>query len=350
MEAIAEATSALAAGQLDLAGPAIARAVEHVGRRCTFMEIAREMVSRNQLGASRALVVGLAQAWLREGAPAEAASILEVVAFPEPHDSRVDQLLGESLVKSEQHTSALVPLLRARANGNASLEMHLYLATAYWETGNPAAAESELRNGLAASGGDALWHHQLGRLLLWQGRGSEAAMALGKASEQQPNAIDLHFDLGRALALAGDLDAASSVFRSVIEQAPQFSQAYYGLAQLQRRQGQTQEAATTLVTFRRLVEEERLRTRQQGVASARLNHGWDLLRRGESSAAIDHFSALDETAEALRGLASAYDLAGQGDDAIVALQRAVVLAPEDHNLRQLLASQRLAYSRVEVQQ
>ncbi len=345
--AVDEAATALAAGQLERARPAITRAVEQAGRRVAFAEIARRLVARNALAPARALILGLARTWLREGAPSDAVAVLTVVADPEPHDPRIDQLLGEALVKSERHESALIPLLRARELGQASLSSRLYLALAYWETGDLAAAEDELRLGLAASGQRALWHHQLGRLLLWQGHGAEAVEALERASEHQTKAIDLMFDLGRARVLAGDLAGAEATFLETARRAPEFSQVHYSLGQLQRRLGRMDEAHAALATFQRLHEAEREQTRQLGVISARLDQGWDLLRQGRATAALDQFSGQSESVSSLQGMAASLNALDRTDEATAALERAVLLAPDDPVLRQQLAGQRLAASEKE---
>lgn len=339
IEAIADA---LTGGRVGDAQRLMAAATEDGERALVFVRLIEVLLGRGETAAAGEVALGAAESWSKEQSWSEVVTLLEVTTPRLPAEARLFALLGRALARTERHASAVGVLERARALRPLDLESRYYLATAYWESADYDRAEATLRSGLQDSRGAFLWRHQLGRLLLWRGRFGEAVDTLGPAVTSRPDKIDVRLDLARALEGTGDAAGAIGAYREVLTRNPDLAPAQWALAQLLLRQGQRDAARTPLAAFQRLSEAARVRTERDSVARARLDQGWDHLRRGEPDAAELVFREVGDTVEAWRGLAAAHGARGRHDDAVTALERAVGLAPDDAGLRRQLANARYA--------
>jgi cytochrome c-type biogenesis protein CcmH/NrfG len=228
---------------------------------------------------------------------------------------------GREAVLAREFVRGAEALERALELGDTDPRTRLYLGAALWETGELERSEAVYREALAAAGpgrGAFLPLHQLGRLLLWQGRADEAVAPLERAVRLSPSAADTQLALARALSESGRGDDALAAYRRAVELAPDSFHAHWGLAQeLLRaaREGDASaraEAAQVLETYHELYRADQLRTRETGLLDAQLAAADLALARGDREAAV------------------------------AALERAVALAPERQDLALLLAEQRLA--------
>lgn len=339
IEAVADA---LTDGRVGDAQRLMAAATEGTERATVFLRLVEVLLGRGNTDAAQEVALGAAESWSKEQSWSDVATLLEHTVPQLPAEARLFALLGRALARTERHASAVGALERASTMRPLDLESRYYLATAYWESADYDRAEATLRAGLDDSRGAFLWRHQLGRLLLWRGRFTGAVEILRTAATLRPKKVDVRLDLARALEGAGDAQAAIEAYRQVVDRDPELAPAQWALAQLLLRNGQREAAKVPLAAFQQLNADARVRTERDSVARARLDQGWDHLRRGELDAAEALFREVGDTMEAWRGLATVHGARGRHDQAVTALERAVVLAPDDAGLRRQLADARYA--------
>ena len=241
--------------------------------------------------------------------------IYRSAAAERPDDPRAQALLGRTLALAERFGEAAQVLGRAVELGAGDVRTLLYLGSALWESGDPAAADPVLEraaDAAAGTGAELLARNQLGRLRLWAGRPAEAIPSLERALALRPDAVDVRLDLARALDGAGRAEESIAAYRKVIEASPESHHARWGLAQVLARAGRRDEAAEELAAYQRLYAADQERTRR--------------IRRIES----------------LVDLARTRALEGDHAGAAEALEGAVALDPDDEHLRRLLREQRMA--------
>ena len=304
-----------------------------------YWGLGRSLQAQGRDAEALAIYTQLGDGLLRAGVDNEAGKALEKALALAPERGDLWAMLGRVASLEHRYDAATAHLGRAVELGHADLRTLLYLGAAQWESGDLDAADATYRRALAL--GNPLPAHQLGRLLLWRGRHSEAVETLRNAANRLTDAADLQLDLARALLADGQVEAAITEFREAVRLAPSRSHAHYGLAQALARNGDREVAAHEIATYRELYEQEQQRVREQELAKARLGKGWELLHSGDGEAAYTLFSKLPATAESLFGLAEAQLATGRARAALASLEQAVTLAPERGDLRLRLAEARL---------
>jgi Flp pilus assembly protein TadD len=262
-----------------------------------------------------------------------------------PDSARLHALAGRSLALAKRFDEASDHLKRAVELGATDVRTLLFYGSALWESGDVAAAEEPLRQAAQAARGtpaEFLAAHQLGRLLLFAGKAAEAVAPLRRAVELDSRAPDATLDLARALAGAGQTEEAIPVFRRAVELAPDSQYACWGLARALASAGEKEEAAKELETYRKLYAADQARTARVLRQHTELDRAWHLLTSGDPQAAEKVFAGLDPGIDSLLGLARARAVQGHHAAAVEALERAVSLAPDRQDLRQILAQERLA--------
>lgn len=222
---------------------------------------------------------------------------------------------------------------------------------------------------LSAVGPSYRAHANLGAELADRGRYREAVPHLQAALSIQAHDAELHLLLGETLLnLHRDGEAVAALQKAVAIQAvpPRtLARAYLRLAQGRLRQGMQAEGRAELTTALRLdptlaeaygllgwlnVQDERFHEAREcfgkalrfkpEYAAAHLGMGSICLREGESLAAAQHYSqalALDDSAEAHRGLGLARGMSGDWPRAIEHLEEAVGRNPDSAAYRRDLA-------------
>jgi tetratricopeptide (TPR) repeat protein len=275
---------------------------------------------------------------------AAAIAVLEKAVALEPQGAAGHAALGRALALERRFAEGAEQLRRAIALGDPRIATRLYLGAALWESGQVEAAERVFRAATDESGGAVQPLHQLARLLLWQGRHADALPLLERAARMTPDAVELQWDLARAYQETGRHADAIAVYRRLLTQEPELAQARYALGLLLQRTGDAEGARRELAEYARLHAEEKARTHREGVERARLDEGWRLLSERKPREALEHFQKISGW-EALSGQAAALIALGRRADAVQALERAVVLAPEREELRLSLAEAREAVKR-----
>ncbi len=303
-----------------------------------YWGLGQSLQAQGRNAEALAIYTQLGDGLLRAGVDHEAGKALEKAIALAPERGELWAMLGRVASLEQRYDAATGHLGRAVELGHADLRTLLYLGAAQWESGDVEAAEATYRRALAL--GNPLPAHQLGRLLLWQGRHTEAVETLRNAASRLTDAADLQLDLARALLADGRIAAAIHEFQEAVRLAPSRSHAHYGLAQALARHGEREAAAREIAVYRELYEQEQQRVREQELAKARLGKGWELLRAGDGEGAYSLFSKLPATADSLFGLAEAQLATGRARAAIASLEQAVTLAPERGDLRLRLAEAR----------
>jgi len=184
--------------------------------------------------------------------------------------------LGNALLLERSFRAAADPLRRAVDLEPSSAEARLALASALWENNQPEEAELHAREASTLLPASPATHRLLGGVLLWRGDYLKAAESLERSvSLSEPDAEHL-LELARAWEGAAGaepgqseelLTRAESAYRRATAIAPEHSEAVYGLAQVLRQLGRTEEAEAQMERYRALYERDQREAREQGRAS-----------------------------------------------------------------------------------
>lgn len=232
-ESARRAREALVRGQLDLAaslaqdglleadeGPGEIRAELLVLLGDTFLrrQLAGEALERYQAalaeadGASRcAALLGSTRALLMLGRAAEARDGAEELCNLLPGDAEALRVLGQALAQAGQFDRAVEVLERGREAAPEDVEIATDLGLAYLETGDLAAAESELRRALERDELAVAAYAALGRVLTLDGRVEEAVEAYGSALRLLPSYGEVAMELAELERQRGRYEAAIGV-------------------------------------------------------------------------------------------------------------------------------------------
>lgn len=173
----------------------------------------------------------------------------------------------------------------------------------------------------------------LTRELMDLSRYAEAISAVNAGLAANPKSYTLRLRLGAAHMAAGHYAEAEAVFRELVAAGDPLPTSYVGLAQVLLRVGRAQDAVTELSAARQKLGSSFLISYFLGLA---------LDRAGRPSAALIAFNRAAQlnprSAEAYVGVGKTELALGQAQQAIVALQNALRLAPQDVQARRLLSA------------
>ncbi len=232
------------------------------------------------------------------------------------------------------------------------------LGTAYLISGDPAAAERELRRALDSGGAHSILLMRLGIALTALGRHEEAESMLRAAQKLDPRNADIGINLGNVLASRGLPDAALDQYSRVLEFMPGHAQALYNIGTLHRAAYRLEgavdaylqvlaiapdhvEALINLGTLREHMGDEaeaerlyrRVLTMHPDSAIALSNLSTALRsqgRRDEAEQCCRRALAIrPDFVDAMVNLAGIYGERGQIEDALRTYYRAWQMAPED---------------------
>jgi len=250
-----------------------------------------------------------------------------------PDNPKLKAHYGVNLAEQGRYVQAAEQLDAARRDGFDGADVLYYLGTVLWETGRLDEAARRLRDAVAKDPGKAAARHRLGRLLIFQGKPTAAVVELTRAAELQPDAVEVLLDLGRALEASGDVSQAEATYRRALALAPDTSLAHYLLGTLLARTGRREEAAEHVTIYRRAFAKEQESRFRSGSRQAELNLGWTELKKNRFAEALAQFARHPDDAEGLRGAAQALAGLGRHAEALRALERAVLLEPENRALK-----------------
>jgi tetratricopeptide (TPR) repeat protein len=125
-----------------------------------------------------------------------------------------------------------------------------------------AKAEDAYQKALALKTDDGAIHHNMGLVMVSEGKIPEGIAELNKATQLDPaNAGKYFFNLGAVLTNQGKIDEAAAAFQSAIKADPNYSEAYYqlgtalmGKASLDPKTGKITAAPGTIEGFQKYLE------------------------------------------------------------------------------------------------
>lgn len=339
--ALEQGVAALAEQRWTEAEMSFRRAIQvHPGSAEAQTGLARAVAGGGNPAGAVTGLTDKARSWLVAGRYASAEQLLEVATELRPDSPEILILLGRSRILQRRHLTAEEPLARAYELGSVELDGLLHYGATLWENGDLEQAETILRQAVAQAPRSLPALYQLGRLLLWQGRFEEAAALLERCARLAPQAPDVHLDLARALSGA-EKGEALDAYRRALELTPEHSELRYGFAMALLRSGDRDAAEAELTRYRELYEAEQRATREQGLATARVARGQELITLGRFEEALVHLRDLPESADSLAAVAAALQAQGDLGGAVRELSRAVALASDRDDLRARLNDLRL---------
>jgi tetratricopeptide (TPR) repeat protein len=250
-----------------------------------------------------------------------------------PENPKLKAHYGVNLAQQGRYVQAAEQLDAARRAGFGGADVLFDLGSVLWETGRLDEAEERLREAVARDPGKASARHLLGRLLIFRGKPSAAVVELSRAAELQPDGVEVLLDLGRALEASGDLPRAEATYRRALVREPDTPLAHYLLGTLLARTGHRDEAAEHIAFYRRAFAREQEERFRSGSRRAELNLGWTELKKNRFEEALAQFNRHPNDAEGLRRAAQALAGLGRHAEALRALERAVLLDPDNRALK-----------------
>jgi len=170
-----------------------------------------------------------------------------------------------------------------------------------------------------------------GKFLLDLGRPRDARKAFVRLVEVLPDGFDGHYGLGRALLGLGEIEAARASFEKALTIDPKSAEAYSRLSALEKSQGNLEASERWL---REGIAMAPSRLLYQDLAGLLLSSG----RGEEVSRMANEWNGPGAEAAAAYAKGQLLASQGNGEGALVELERAVRLAPEDGNIEQALAN------------
>ena len=190
----------------------------------------------------------------------------------DPEDLGAWARLGGALILERSFRAAEEPLRRAVQLDPTNAETRIALASALWENNQPDDALLHAREAAALRPADPTLHRLLGGILLWRGDYLKATESLERSlSLSEPDAEQL-LELARALEGAAGahpdrtgelLQRAEAAYRRATALAQEHSEAVYGLAQVLRQLGRTEEAAAEMERYQALYDRDQRDARER---------------------------------------------------------------------------------------
>lgn len=188
-----------------------------------------------------------------------------------------------------------------------------------------APTESVAKEAHEPPGDLAVQHMSLGKVLVAQGKLSEATKELQAAIKAKPDWAEAHFNLGLAYRMKGELDDAVKEYKLAIQLKPNFPDAYINLASVYAARGRPDDALTEL---RRALEkdpENALAYYNIGVVCEKLNSPEEAIKAYQLAVRYKPYDA-----KAHSNLGAVYMKLSKLEDAVRELQTAVKYDPTDH--------------------
>lgn len=221
----------------------------------------------------------------------------------------------------------------------------------YWQN-----SETLFRHALAVTPDNDVARNNLGTALLVNGQTNAAIEDFRQAIRLKADCVDAYYNLGQALRKAGDPDGSMANYRKAIQLRPAFYQAHYNLGTELSEQGQTNEAISELAEAIRYRLNDFEAHRRLGVllagrgqtneaagefeaaiwlkpddAEAHYDLGCLLAKSGKAAAAIGEFEAdlrlNTNDVEGCYKLGNLLAKTGQKEEAMRCFQQAVRLKP-----------------------
>jgi tetratricopeptide (TPR) repeat protein len=178
----------------------------------------------------------------------------------DPNSWRVHQVLSQSYADADRVDDAIAECqlaVNARPNEPG---LHEELGDLYWRQNQLPKAETEFQSELKADPESTESLYKLAVISLERSKTDVAAELLVQVLQRTPHSADAEYQLGRAQAQMGNVDAAVTSFNAAVADSGKsdtetLRQSYYQLAQLYRRQQKPEESRAALDSFMRLKQQ-----------------------------------------------------------------------------------------------
>jgi Flp pilus assembly protein TadD len=165
-------------------------------------------------------------------------------------------------------------------------------------------------------------HSRLGHCLMQAGRADEAMIQYQAAVQLKPDNIEARFNLGEALLLNGKADEAISQYQEILQIRPDDVYGHFCLGNALLQKGRVDEAIT---------QYQRAAQIKPDFAEAYNNIGSALKKEGQADEAITQYQKAvqikPDYAEAYHNLGNVLDQEGRVDEAITQYQKSLQLKP-----------------------
>jgi protein O-GlcNAc transferase len=259
----------------------------------------------------------------RRGQLREANLCFHQVIAVDPMNADANHALGLLAHQTGNHEIAAKLIARAIEKAPAKALFHANLGVVLMALGRPADAVDSYRKALKREPYLPPVQSNLGIALLELGRAEEAAQAQRRALTLDPNYADAHANLGLALGALGRQEEAMAAFRKALTLRPDHVNAHFHLGDALARQGALEEAVASYRAALRLKPEH-------GGAH---NNLADVFRRlGRFKEAADNYRAaiyIKPNAGAYASLAQTLVDLGETEEALRTYRQALDLAPHD---------------------
>ena len=192
----------------------------------------------------------------------EAMGIFRLLLEQNAGNPAVHLLLGQAYAQQEDFAGSLAEIKTALQLDPGLPEAHYHAGLVYLRQSDFESAAAEFRAELELRPGDPVTTYHLGFALLSKGETGAAAALFRDAIKARPEYELAHFELGRALLQRGDVAGAIESLEAARKLAPDRDATYYQLSQAYRRAGRMEDAGVALATYRKMIEESRLKKRE----------------------------------------------------------------------------------------
>ncbi len=294
---------------------------------------------------------------LRSGRMSDAEAAYRAALHLDPRNLTALYHLGVLAMEAGQFDEAVRLYSAAIELDERQAAFHASLGDCFRHLGRPAEAECALRRALELEPGWVQVASVLGTLLQSQGRFAEASECFRRVVVAEPSA-DAHFDLGSALQMLGQVDAAARCYTAALGIDPNHALSLVNQATIHKQQGRLDEAVQNFqralalqpgnavalgnlgatyelqgLTDEALICYRNAITASPAATAARISLGALLQRLGQLDEAEACFTEVlrisPRSIAAHHGLASVYYARQQLDEALAACRRALEIDPSD---------------------
>jgi superkiller protein 3 len=178
----------------------------------------------------------------------------------DPDSWRVHQALAQSFVQADRLEDAIHECQVALRSRPHEPGLHEELADIYWKQNQLEKAELAFQDELKIDSNSLSSMYKLAVVSLERAKPEVTVSLVSEVLRRAPKYMDAHYQMGRAQAQLGHVDAAIASFNSAVADADQtdgesLKQSYYQLAQLYRRAQKPEESKVALDSFMRLKQQ-----------------------------------------------------------------------------------------------
>jgi len=184
----------------------------------------------------------------------------------DPSSWRVHQVLAQANAEAERHLDAIAEYQEAVKLAPTQPGLHEELGSEYRNAGKMQEAEAAFQQELEIDPHNYLARYKLGVLAVEKGDGGRGKELIEAALRERPGLRHADYNLGRAVMLMGDDNAAADYFKRATS-APSdpevLEQAWYQLGIVSRRLHRMEDAQKAMATFQKLKDAEAASSQEQ---------------------------------------------------------------------------------------